>query len=125
MRHKIILPAPPDSDFSFANNISLNNVSFKYPQGAYTALNEASLTIRKGEHIGIIGPSGAGKSTIAYILSGLILPVEGQILVDGEPLAEGRLTAYRNTVGFVAQSPFYYGAERWRRTLPSADGPSR
>ena len=109
MRHKTILPAPPNSDFSFANNISLNKVSFKYPQGTYTALNETSLTIHKGEHIGIIGPSGAGKSTIAYILSGLILPVEGQILVDGEPLAEGRLTAYRKTVGFVAQSPFIMG----------------
>ena len=106
MKHKTALPALPDPNFSFTDAISLKDVSFSYPQSSFTALEQVNLTIHKGERIGIIGPSGAGKSTIAYILSGLISPKGGQMLVDDEPLAGSRLTAYRKNVGFVAQSPF-------------------
>jgi ATP-binding cassette subfamily B protein len=52
----------------------------------HTILSGVSLTLRPGEHIGIVGPSGAGKSTLVGLLLGWHKPVAGRILIDGAPL---------------------------------------
>ena len=49
-----------------------------------------SLTIPSGEFFGLLGPNGAGKTTLISILSTLLLPAEGQILIDGEVLSRKR-----------------------------------
>lgn len=54
--------------------------------GHVTALRDASLTVAAGEVVGLCGDNGAGKSTIVKILSGVIQPTTGEILVDGQPL---------------------------------------
>ena len=50
-------------------------------------LRNVSLSVRSGETVGIIGESGSGKSTTARVISGLMRPVEGEVLLDGKPLA--------------------------------------
>jgi ABC-type sugar transport system ATPase subunit len=54
--------------------------------GAVVALADASLTLRKHEVLGLVGDNGAGKSTLLKILSGIVNPSSGEILIDGKPV---------------------------------------
>ncbi len=58
--------------------------------GGVRALDAASLGLRPGEIRGLVGANGAGKSTLVKILTGLVAPDRGQVLVDGKPLQLGR-----------------------------------
>ena len=100
------LPPPPDPNFAFTRDISLKDVSFQYPSGTSDCLMNISLTIPKGSLVGFIGPSGAGKSTITTILSGLLAPTSGIMLVDGKQLSPSEQAAYCVRVGYVPQSPY-------------------
>ncbi len=64
------------------NIIELNEVTKKF--GGITALNKASLNVKKGEVVGLIGDNGAGKSTLIKTLVGVYSPDEGQILIRGK-----------------------------------------
>ncbi|WP_395243960.1 ATP-binding cassette domain-containing protein [Agromyces sp. MMS24-K17] len=55
--------------------------------GAVVALADASLTLRRGEVMGLVGDNGAGKSTLLKVLSGAVVPDSGEISVDGEPVS--------------------------------------
>ncbi|MBQ8833414.1 MAG: ABC transporter ATP-binding protein [Oscillospiraceae bacterium] len=70
--------------------IEIQNISKIYPGAKVKALDDVSLTIPSGEFFGLLGPNGAGKTTLISILSTLLLPVEGQILIDGEVLSRKR-----------------------------------
>ena len=82
--------------------IELRNISFGY--GEHRVLDEISLTIRRGEIVGIIGPSGAGKSTLLDVLAGLLLPDLGTVAVDGEEVRSLRDAGV--PVAIVSQSAF-------------------
>ena len=72
-----------------------------------TAINGVSLTVERGEFVGVIGHTGSGKSTLVQHLNGLILPTSGQITVDGMDLADKNTDkrAIRRRVGLVFQYP--------------------
>lgn len=89
----------------FSNDITLEDVSFRYPEAAEDALANISLTVGKGEMIGIIGRSGAGKSTLVSLLTGLVEPSGGVIRIDGEALTGYDAPRIRGLIGFVPQSP--------------------
>jgi ATP-binding cassette subfamily C protein len=97
-----------DADFAhleFRDRIVLDHVSYAYPGAQEPALHDVSLTIRRGESIGIIGPTGAGKSTLVDVILGLLPPSSGRITVDGTDL--GRAAApWRRRVGYVPQTLF-------------------
>lgn len=69
------------------------------------ALAGVDMTIRQGEMLAVMGPSGSGKSTLLNLIGGLDRPTAGQVIVDGQDLAQVRnLDAFRaRTVGFVFQ----------------------
>lgn len=71
------------------------------------AVNDMSFSIRRGEIAVIVGPSGAGKTTLLNVLGGMDTPTYGQVIVDGQNIAnynEKELTKYRrNDIGFVFQ----------------------
>ena len=69
------------------NIIQLNQVTKKF--GGITALNKASLHVKKGEVVGLIGDNGAGKSTLIKTLVGVYSPDEGEILIRGENVMLG------------------------------------
>ncbi len=96
----------PDPDFTFDTDIHFENISFRYPNSQQDALCGITLTIPKGSQVGFIGLSGAGKSTIVGILSGLMEPTKGHILVDSKPLGRPQLAAYMLRVGYVPQTPY-------------------
>lgn len=65
------------------SSIRVDNVSFSYPGSSRTALNGLSLSIGRGEVVGIRGGNGSGKSTLVKMLCGLLRPDEGSVSVDG------------------------------------------
>jgi ABC-2 type transport system ATP-binding protein len=55
--------------------------------GALTAVDDVSLTVERGQLVGLLGPNGAGKTTTVSVISGLIAPDRGEVLIDGARLA--------------------------------------
>lgn len=92
--------------------LELKNLSFVYGQKTpfeKRAVDNVSLSIQKGEFIGIIGHTGSGKSTLVQMLNGLIQPTEGQVLLDGEDIWQNPkdIRKVRFKVGMVFQYPEY------------------
>jgi ATP-binding cassette, subfamily B, bacterial PglK len=87
----------------FEHKIQLEQVSYTYHGASEKALNNISLTISKGETIGVIGASGSGKSTLIDILLGLLSPTEGNLLVDGKKIGN-EAKAWQRQIGYVPQS---------------------
>lgn len=71
--------------FNAAASININKVtvSFKTPKGIYTAVNDISLQVKKGEIVTLIGHSGCGKSTLLGTISGMVKPTTGQVTANG------------------------------------------
>lgn len=70
------------------------------------ALRNITLSIRKGEYVGLLGMNGSGKSTLARLLNGLIKPTEGRVIVNGlDTLKPENSNAIRRLVGMVFQNP--------------------
>ncbi len=90
----------------FEREIALRDLSFRYADGACDILHDFSLTIRKGERIGIRGTSGAGKSTLVNLLTGLYEPTAGCIEIDGTPLTAANRRAWQRRIGYVSQRIF-------------------
>ncbi|MCC0030931.1 MAG: ATP-binding cassette domain-containing protein [Brucellaceae bacterium] len=78
---------------------------FGPPRGQVHAVNPLSLTIEKGETLGIVGESGCGKSTLARMLVGLLAPSEGTIRIDGELLDNADPAAFGRKIQYVFQDP--------------------
>ncbi len=90
--------------------IELKGVSKKYTMGKNTVrvLDNINLKIEKGEFVGITGQSGSGKTTLSNIIAGLLLPTEGDVIIDGNNISgfnDRQMSEFRNkTLGFVFQS---------------------
>ncbi|MDD1419946.1 ABC transporter ATP-binding protein/permease [Dolichospermum sp. ST_sed1] len=91
--------------FQFLDQVILDQLTFQYPNTTKNVLEEISLSIRKGESIGLIGKSGAGKTTLVDVLLGLFTPQFGDIKVDGVSVYSN-LRAWQNMLGYVPQSIF-------------------
>jgi len=87
-------------------HISLEKVSFTYPNKQEPALNGLNISIPVNNVIGIVGPSGSGKSTLIDILLGLIEPDQGLLKIDNKIIDSKNCRSWQNTIGFVAQSIF-------------------
>ncbi|MBQ7545361.1 MAG: energy-coupling factor transporter ATPase [Clostridia bacterium] len=88
--------------------IELKNVSFVYDtqEEQKPALRNVSLDVRRGEFLAVIGHNGSGKSTLAKLLNAILLPTEGQVLVEGMDTADEDLVyEIRRRVGMVFQNP--------------------
>jgi ABC-type multidrug transport system fused ATPase/permease subunit len=65
-------------------SIELKNLDFTYPESSTQNLNSVTMTIKKGEKIGLVGHSGSGKSTISKLLSGLYKIDDGQLMINNQ-----------------------------------------
>jgi ABC-type multidrug transport system fused ATPase/permease subunit len=99
-----VTSATKDS-ISFEREIKIDHVSFAYTPKS-PVLNDFSLSISKGQSVGIMGPSGCGKSTLVDLLTGLLPPQQGHVLVDDIPLNEETFTEWRKSIGYVPQFPY-------------------
>nr|WP_250760759.1 ABC transporter ATP-binding protein [Streptomyces sp. MSC1_001] len=94
--------APADAANPDAEDIVVEGVHFAYREGQ-TALNDVTLTIRRGERVAIVGPSGAGKSTLGLLLTGIHAPDSGTITSGGRALSEFPLPELRKRIALVTQ----------------------
>lgn len=66
--------------------VEVRAVTHAYGPDSPPVLERLHLTVRRGEHIAVVGPSGIGKSTLAGVVSGLVAPDDGTVLLGGEPV---------------------------------------
>ena len=97
--HGISRPLAPDH---VQGHFKISDAKFSYP-GHPPALVVPKLNIQRGEHIAILGPIGAGKSTLLRLLSGLYVPQEGQVLLDGLDLAHISRQVVSQKIGYLQQ----------------------
>lgn len=81
--------------------IEMQNCTAAY--GENEVLHQVSLTVDKGEFLVMIGSSGCGKTTLLKMMNGLVVPAEGEVLVNGERLTECNLVAVRRRIGYAVQ----------------------
>ena len=106
-------PAPPPAGLPFERleqELRFESVGFRYPGEPADVLEDVSLRLGRGTLTGVVGPSGAGKSTLVGLLLRLHLPTRGAILVDGVPLEQIDLTAWRQRIAFVPQDAYIFNA---------------
>ena len=93
------LTAPP-----LEQGIVLENVSFRYAgEGDRPVLQNISLEIPARQTVGLVGESGAGKSTLVDVLTLLLSPDEGRVLLDGQAAEDLHRASWRAQIGFVSQ----------------------
>ena len=91
--------------------IEIEHLKYRYPNTEKLALDDISLSIEKGEFIGIVGRNGAGKSTLGQAIIGLVPrfyngAYGGKVTVNGRLVEETPTPEMCETVGFIFQNPF-------------------
>ncbi|WP_037353020.1 ABC transporter ATP-binding protein [Selenomonas sp. FC4001] len=89
-------------EITFRSQISINNLSFRYPDSDNAIFREVSFTIPKGTFVGIVGPSGAGKTTFVDTFLGLLEPSTGEILCDNENIYNN-ISEWQSMLAYVPQ----------------------
>ena len=94
--------APAESVLSRARPV-LNATRLQKVYSWRVVLRDVTLTLRRGERVGLVGTNGSGKSTLAYLLMRFIQPTSGRITIDGKDISQYSLESIRHAVGLVAQ----------------------
>ena len=89
-------------------DIEFRNVSMKYPDSGIVALDGISFRVPEGHSIAITGRTGSGKTTLANLVTRLLDPTSGSVLVDGVDIRKYDLRSLRQYMGFVPQDVFLF-----------------
>ncbi len=89
------------------NAINLTNVSFGYREDNLI-LKNISLNIKKNMTIAFVGSSGSGKTTLVSLLSGLLVPSRGNLLIDEMNIIDINKRTYQNKIGYISQDPVVF-----------------
>ena len=110
----VLIEQPLPSDFynkeliqiNFNRNIKFDKVSFRYKTGSHNVLQHLTLSIHKGERVGIVGATGSGKSTMIDILMGLLEPTSGSLKVDEKAITKKNVRGWQRRIAHVPQAIF-------------------
>lgn len=112
-----ITEQPPEVSFAQSADqtfsrvaLTLNQVTFSYPQQPTAALENLSLQVAAGDHIAILGRTGCGKSTLLQLLTRAWDPAQGEILLNDQPLAQLNETTLRRAMSVVPQRVHLFSA---------------
>lgn len=105
-RQSITIESHNTERLNFQSTIELRDVTFTFDDASKPTIENLSLSIKKGERIGIQGASGIGKTTLFNLMLGLYKPTSGTILIDNTPLSAENIRKWQNAVGYVSQSVF-------------------
>jgi energy-coupling factor transport system ATP-binding protein len=85
--------------------VTFENVSFAYAEDSPEVIHDVSLTVRRGDIVAVLGPNGAGKTTLVKHAIGLLKPLQGRVLVEGQDTKSLSVAQIAHTLGYVFQSP--------------------
>lgn len=88
--------------------LTVDHVSFTYPQSTQEVLHDVSLTVKKGQHVAIVGENGAGKSTLIKLIVGLYHPTKGRIMLDDQDMRELDIETWHDKLGVLQQDYLEY-----------------
>lgn len=91
------------SPLLLTQGISLNQVSYRYPNAPQPALKGIDLTIPAHSTVGFVGATGSGKTTTVDVLLGLLEPQEGALNIDGQPITAANRSSWQRAIGYVPQ----------------------
>ncbi len=83
--------------------ISLNQISYQYPNARQAALKGIDLTIAARSLVGFVGATGSGKTTTVDVILGLFEPQEGALQIDGVPISAANRRSWQRSIGYVPQ----------------------
>lgn len=85
--------------------VSIEDLNFQFAKSDTPIINNFSMTVKKGEIVGIIGPSGSGKSTLLRLVSGLEEPTSGKIVIDNRTIVDQKtyIEPQNRGIGMVFQ----------------------
>ena len=89
-------------------DIEFKDVTFRYPDGEETVLENFSLKVPAGSHLAIVGETGAGKSTLVNLACRFYEPTRGQVLIDGRDARERSQLWLHSSIGYVLQTPHLF-----------------
>jgi ATP-binding cassette subfamily B protein len=95
-----------NNKISFNHIIEIKNLSFSYSDDENKILKNINFKIKKGDCVGIIGKNGSGKSTLLNLISGLIRPSSGEIIIDNSFNLYANRNAWINKLSYVHQDIF-------------------
>ena len=104
----IPVPADPLVPDRIDGDIVFESVRFRYPGANADALDGVDLHIEAGRTVALVGETGAGKSTILKLVARFYDATEGRVLIDGLPLVDLDLGAFRRWLGYVPQEAFLF-----------------
>ena len=94
-----------DNEFKQLEKIEVKNVSFSYNLNENNILENLSFDLQKGKIYAITGKTGVGKSTLLDILTGILVPSKGSVLINGKEIKEN-IIKWQQNVGYVPQDHF-------------------
>ena len=94
-------------EFKVEGNMEIKKVNFSYEPNR-TVLKNVSLSVKKGEMVGLVGHSGAGKSTITNLITRLYDVNDGEVLIDGINVKDISFACLRGSIGMVLQDTFLF-----------------
>lgn len=98
--------------------LTLAQATVQFDERERPALDKINLEVRARTTTAVFGPSGAGKSTLADIVMALIVPDDGQMLIDGKTLSDIERIQWRRSIAYVQQDPFLFNESiRYNLTL--------
>lgn len=97
---------PPADDLAIQGEIEFRRASFAY--NGQAVLRDIDIRVPAGSTLAIVGRVGSGKSTLARLIPRLIQAGEGQIFIDGKPIEQIPLHAFRDAIGYVPQDTFLF-----------------
>ncbi len=92
---------------NFKNKLELKDIDYFYPNSKKKIIDNLSLEISFGEIVGIIGQSGAGKSTLIDIITGLLIPSKGKVIIDGNEINFNEKN-WQNQIGYIPQEIYLF-----------------
>ncbi|MDN3267925.1 ABC transporter ATP-binding protein [Streptomyces sp. MA15] len=104
----VVPPSAPVTELRRHGHLEIRGAGFRYPGAEEPVLRAVDLVARPGEVTAVIGPTGSGKSTLLGLVPRLFDATDGEVLVDGVPVADIDPALLARTVGLVPQKPYLF-----------------
>ncbi|MFF9483765.1 ABC transporter ATP-binding protein [Streptomyces sp. NPDC014676] len=104
----VVPPVAPVTELRRHGHLEIRGAGFRYPGAEEPVLKAVDLVARPGEVTAVIGSTGSGKSTLLGLVPRLFDATDGEVLVDGVPVADVEPALLAKTVGLVPQKPYLF-----------------